>query len=58
MNATAAKYLNWTPKTYEEAWQTLKRVEGLNTQAAMQQAQDRWPDLFQTFLDNCPRARK
>lgn len=56
MNATAA-YLNWTPKTYQEAWETIRRVEGVSTQHAMSLAQDRYPELFQRFLETCPRVR-
>ena len=54
---TAASYLNWTPKTYEEAWQTIKRVEEVSTQTAMDFAQDRFPHLFQIFLETRPRGK-
>lgn len=44
--------------TYQEAWQDIKRNENCSTQIAMNRAQDRYPKLYQAFLDSCPRSKK
>ena len=47
----------FTPRSYEEAWQTIKRIEHCSTADAMRLAQDRFPKLYQQFLDTCARGK-
>lgn len=47
-----------TFQTYDEAWRAIKADERCSTQEAMGRAQDRYPKLYQQFLDRCPRKKK
>lgn len=44
--------------SYEDAWRTIKAAERCSTQVAMGRAQDRYPKLYQQFLESCPRRRR
>lgn len=46
------------PTTYFSAWQRIKREEHCSTVEAMRRAQDRFPELYEKFMEICPRLKR